>query len=206
MDVSKLAMGDVIDIFPYDGVCKRHGTDEVLAEFTPKTPVLLDEVQAGGRIPPDRIENFEEEKLLQRPTMPPPKPAPGPSAALRLRGGGAPSPVTPVTPAPPLRRARAPAPGPARGGRARAGAAASASAAEAPAVAAGEGARRKGTKAVTVTLEVARRLAFGESLCVVGSGPALGNWDPDRAVPLDCDEAGEWRKPRRKPRARPTGT
>jgi len=51
MDVSKLAMGDVIDIFPYDGVCKRHGTDEVLAEFTLKTPVLLDEVQAGGRIP-----------------------------------------------------------------------------------------------------------------------------------------------------------
>ena len=42
MDVSKLAMGDVIDIFPYDGACKRHGTDEVLAEFTLKTPVLLD--------------------------------------------------------------------------------------------------------------------------------------------------------------------
>ena len=41
MDVSKLAMGDVIDIFPYDGACKRHGTDEVLAEFTLKTTVLL---------------------------------------------------------------------------------------------------------------------------------------------------------------------
>lgn len=51
MDVSKMAMGDVIDVFPFQGVAKRHGTDDVIAEFTLKTDVLIDEVQAGGRIP-----------------------------------------------------------------------------------------------------------------------------------------------------------
>jgi aconitate hydratase 2/2-methylisocitrate dehydratase len=44
-------MGDVIDIFPYEGVVKRHDTDEVIANFELKTEVILDEVQAGGRIP-----------------------------------------------------------------------------------------------------------------------------------------------------------
>lgn len=50
-DVSKLQMGDVIDIYPYEGVIKRHDTDEVLATFALKTDVILDEVRAGGRIP-----------------------------------------------------------------------------------------------------------------------------------------------------------
>ncbi len=50
MDVSKMGMGDVIDVYPYEGKVKRHGTDEVIAEFELKTPVLLDEVRAGGRI------------------------------------------------------------------------------------------------------------------------------------------------------------
>jgi len=50
-DVSKLAMGDVITIHPYAGTITRHGSDEVVATFTLKTEVLLDEVQAGGRIP-----------------------------------------------------------------------------------------------------------------------------------------------------------
>jgi aconitase B len=44
-------MGDVIDIFPYEGKITRHGTDEVLARFELKTEVLIDEVRAGGRIP-----------------------------------------------------------------------------------------------------------------------------------------------------------
>jgi len=51
MDVSKLEMGDVIDVYPYEGVVKRHGTDELVCEFELKTQVLLDEVRAGGRIP-----------------------------------------------------------------------------------------------------------------------------------------------------------
>jgi aconitate hydratase 2/2-methylisocitrate dehydratase len=50
-DVTAMAMGDVIDIYPYAGVAKRHGTDEVVCQFELKTDVLLDEVRAGGRIP-----------------------------------------------------------------------------------------------------------------------------------------------------------
>jgi len=51
MDVSKMEMGDVIDVYPFEGVVKRNGTDEVIANFELNTPVLVDEVQAGGRIP-----------------------------------------------------------------------------------------------------------------------------------------------------------
>jgi len=50
-DVSNLNMGDVIDVYPHAGKVCKHGTDEVLATFELKTPVLLDEVRAGGRIP-----------------------------------------------------------------------------------------------------------------------------------------------------------
>ncbi len=51
MDVSQMAMGDIIDVYPYEGVAKRHNSDEVIAEFSLKTQVLLDEVRAKGRIP-----------------------------------------------------------------------------------------------------------------------------------------------------------
>ena len=51
MPVDKLEMGDVIDVFPYEGKVKRHGTEEVISEFELKTQVLIDEVRAGGRIP-----------------------------------------------------------------------------------------------------------------------------------------------------------
>merc|ERR1711871_1634927 len=51
MDVSKMSMGDVIDIYPYEGVTKNAETGEVLCDFQLKTPVLFDEVRAGGRIP-----------------------------------------------------------------------------------------------------------------------------------------------------------
>jgi len=50
-DVSRLNMGDVIDIYPYAGQIKSHDSGEVLAEFSLKTDILLDEVRAGGRIP-----------------------------------------------------------------------------------------------------------------------------------------------------------
>ncbi|UTW45721.1 bifunctional aconitate hydratase 2/2-methylisocitrate dehydratase [bacterium SCSIO 12696] len=47
--VEKLSMGDVIEIRPYDGkILSESG--EVLSEFELKSDVLLDEVQAGGRI------------------------------------------------------------------------------------------------------------------------------------------------------------
>ena len=51
MPVQHLHHGRVIDLFPYEGVVKDHETGEVISEFTLKTQVLLDEVQAGGRIP-----------------------------------------------------------------------------------------------------------------------------------------------------------
>ncbi|MGM0544480.1 MAG: bifunctional aconitate hydratase 2/2-methylisocitrate dehydratase [Pseudomonadota bacterium] len=51
MDVEKLAMGDVIDVYPYAGKVCKHGTDEVLTTFELKTQLILDEVRAGGRIP-----------------------------------------------------------------------------------------------------------------------------------------------------------
>ncbi len=51
MDVEKMNMGDVIDVYPYEGVAKNAETGEVLCNFELKTQVLLDEVRAGGRIP-----------------------------------------------------------------------------------------------------------------------------------------------------------
>ena len=50
-DVSRMNMGDVIDIYPYEGVIKHHDSDEVICRFALKTEVILDEVRAGGRIP-----------------------------------------------------------------------------------------------------------------------------------------------------------
>ncbi|WP_411994363.1 bifunctional aconitate hydratase 2/2-methylisocitrate dehydratase [Agarivorans sp. DSG3-1] len=51
LDVEQLAMGDVIDIYPFAGEVKKAGSDEVISTFELKTEVLLDEVRAGGRIP-----------------------------------------------------------------------------------------------------------------------------------------------------------
>ena len=48
VDVSALKMGDVVDILPYEGKIVKNG--ETVAEFNLKSQVLLDEVQAGGRI------------------------------------------------------------------------------------------------------------------------------------------------------------
>ena len=49
LDVSKMNMGDVIDLYPHAGKVECNG--EVISEFELKTTVLLDEVRAGGRIP-----------------------------------------------------------------------------------------------------------------------------------------------------------
>lgn len=48
VDVSKLEMGDVIDVYPYDGKLEKNG--QTVATFALKSDVLLDEVRAGGRI------------------------------------------------------------------------------------------------------------------------------------------------------------
>jgi len=49
LDVSKMEMGDVVELRPYEGKALKNG--EVIAEFQVKSDVLFDEVRAGGRIP-----------------------------------------------------------------------------------------------------------------------------------------------------------
>ncbi|MFZ5545807.1 MAG: bifunctional aconitate hydratase 2/2-methylisocitrate dehydratase [Pseudomonadota bacterium] len=48
VDVSAFEMGDVIDVYPYEGRIEKNGA--VAAQFKLKSEVLLDEVRAGGRI------------------------------------------------------------------------------------------------------------------------------------------------------------
>ena len=49
LDVSQMAMGDVIELRPFGGTALKDG--KVIAEFKVKSDVLFDEVRAGGRIP-----------------------------------------------------------------------------------------------------------------------------------------------------------
>jgi len=48
VDVSKLEMGDVIEVMPYDGKIVKNG--QTVTEFKLRSDVLFDEVRAGGRI------------------------------------------------------------------------------------------------------------------------------------------------------------
>ena len=49
LDVSNMAMGDVVELRPYEGKAFKNG--ELISEFQVKSDVLFDEVRAGGRIP-----------------------------------------------------------------------------------------------------------------------------------------------------------
>ncbi len=49
LDVSRMNMGDVVELRPYEGKALKDGN--VIAEFQVKSEVLFDEVRAGGRIP-----------------------------------------------------------------------------------------------------------------------------------------------------------
>ncbi|MGH8797316.1 MAG: bifunctional aconitate hydratase 2/2-methylisocitrate dehydratase, partial [Caldimonas sp.] len=49
LDASKMEMGDVVELRPYEGKALKDGN--VIAEFKVKSDVLFDEVRAGGRIP-----------------------------------------------------------------------------------------------------------------------------------------------------------
>ena len=49
LDVNQMNMGDVIELRPYEGKALKNG--QVISEFSLKSPVILDEVRAGGRIP-----------------------------------------------------------------------------------------------------------------------------------------------------------
>jgi aconitate hydratase 2/2-methylisocitrate dehydratase len=49
LDISKMDMGDVVELRPYEGKALKNGL--VISEFTVKSDVIFDEVRAGGRIP-----------------------------------------------------------------------------------------------------------------------------------------------------------
>jgi aconitate hydratase 2/2-methylisocitrate dehydratase len=49
LDVSKMEMGDVVELKPYEGKALKNG--QVISEFKVKSDVIFDEVRAGGRIP-----------------------------------------------------------------------------------------------------------------------------------------------------------
>ena len=50
-EVQGMKMGDVIVLHPHEGRVSLHGSGRTLCEFALKSPNLLQEVQAGGRIP-----------------------------------------------------------------------------------------------------------------------------------------------------------
>ncbi|MBL8384328.1 MAG: bifunctional aconitate hydratase 2/2-methylisocitrate dehydratase [Burkholderiales bacterium] len=49
LDVSRMDMGDTIELRPYEGKALKNG--QVIAEFSLRSEVIFDEVRAGGRIP-----------------------------------------------------------------------------------------------------------------------------------------------------------
>ena len=49
LDVSKMDMGDTVELRPYEGKAFKDG--QVIAEFSLRSDVIFDEVRAGGRIP-----------------------------------------------------------------------------------------------------------------------------------------------------------
>jgi len=50
MPVEKIEMGQIIDIYPYEGITKYHNSEEEICRWSLKSPVILDSVRAGGRI------------------------------------------------------------------------------------------------------------------------------------------------------------
>ena len=50
-DVSKMNLGDIIDIHPYERKVVKANSGEILAEYEYKSSTILDGVRAGGRIP-----------------------------------------------------------------------------------------------------------------------------------------------------------
>ena len=50
MSVDNLHMGDLIDIYPYEGLTKLHNSNKLICKWSLKSDVILDSVRAGGRI------------------------------------------------------------------------------------------------------------------------------------------------------------
>ncbi|MFI3256199.1 MAG: bifunctional aconitate hydratase 2/2-methylisocitrate dehydratase [Psittacicella sp.] len=51
LDVSKINSEDIVDLYPHLGKVCKHNSNEVLSTFELRSPVLVDEARAGGRIP-----------------------------------------------------------------------------------------------------------------------------------------------------------
>ena len=49
MDVEKLNMGDIVDIYPYEGVTKDFNTNNTICNWNLKSKLILDSVRAGGK-------------------------------------------------------------------------------------------------------------------------------------------------------------
>ena len=47
MPVEKIEMGQIIDIYPYEGITKYHNSEEEICRWNLKSPVILDSVRAG---------------------------------------------------------------------------------------------------------------------------------------------------------------
>lgn len=43
-----------------------------------------------------------------------------------------------------------------------------------------------------VTFTVPRRVRFGQHVCIIGAGEALGSWDPTQAVGMTWTEGDIW--------------
>jgi len=50
-DVTQLETGDIIEIYPFLGEIRAKSTGELLTQFQLKSPMLLNSIRAGGRIP-----------------------------------------------------------------------------------------------------------------------------------------------------------
>ncbi len=48
------------------------------------------------------------------------------------------------------------------------------------------------TSSVRVTFTVPHRVRFGQHVCIIGAGEALGEWDPVRAVGMTWTEGDIW--------------
>jgi len=94
VDTSKLEMGDVVDIYPFEGKIEKNG--EVVAEFEIKPNTLPDEVQAGGRVPliigknltkkAREVLGLGEENIFTKPAQPAGKEGVGYTLAQKIVG------------------------------------------------------------------------------------------------------------------------
>jgi aconitate hydratase 2/2-methylisocitrate dehydratase len=78
LDVNQMEMGDVIDLYPFEGKAEKNG--EVIATFQLNPNTIVDEVRAGGRIPliigrgltkrARDLLGMEEDTIFARPEQP----------------------------------------------------------------------------------------------------------------------------------------